>query len=159
MMNAITLMQPRAEQTMRAEHPVISHNFKPTQPGRILIHASRNREWLKLNSKETVDYPSGLAVAEMNFGEIIGAADVIDCVPRTRQIIPNAIQRKYPWLRTNPLATGPYVWILANLVRFAVPIPCGGQPGLWQYRGPMPPEEGPDRRPVSEFDLDDTELY
>ena len=156
-MKAITIFQPRAELTMRSPHPVISHNFRPSEPGRILIHTSSNRKLLVLNARETVDYPSGLAVAEMNFGEIIGAADVIDCIPKTRQVIPNAIQKKYPWLAQNPLAPGPYVWILKNLVRFKTPVPYKGSPDLWTYIGPPIPEEPGTIRSESEFDLEDSD--
>lgn len=143
-MNAITLYQPGAEQLMRAEHPVIQRNFRPTEPGRILLHVSNKRDRLQLNAKGTVDFDSGLAVAEMNFGEIIGAANVVDVVTRTRDVVPAKILTRYPWLPKVP-RTGPYVWILSNIVRFAKPIRCtAGLPGLWAFTGPLPPEADED---------------
>jgi len=31
----------------------------------------------------------------------------------------------------DPLAEGPYVWVLGNAHAFPVPIPCKGAQGLW----------------------------
>ena len=48
-------------------------------------------------------------------GAIVGVVDVVEVVG----------------FLDDPLAEGPYVWVLGNAHAFPVPIPCKGAQGLW----------------------------
>lgn len=148
-MRALTIHQPYAELILRGLKRVENRTWATKLREPILIHAGQSRSWLDLNEKGTVDI-HGIAVAEMTFSAILGVATIVDCVKVDRYVsdrvggkVPvfrKADLKLYPWLDDHEHAQGPYCFILADVVRFAEPIPCGGKQGFWTYRGELPPE-------------------
>lgn len=149
-MKAITICQPYPELILRGDKRVENRNQFWSHRGPILIHAGKSREWLRLNERGTVDQ-SGIAVAQMAFGAIVGVCDVVDCVRvvcwdqtrlRKMPIFSDAVIIKYPWIVTHDHAEGPYCLILDNVRRFEQPIPARGMLGLWEFDGALPELEG-----------------
>lgn len=149
-MKAITICQPYPELILRGEKRVENRNQFWRHRGPILIHAGKSRDWLRLNERGTVDQ-SGIAVAQMTFGAIVGVCDIVDCVKPIRvDVLPfnrhpvfsDAVKSNHPWISAHKHAEGPYCLILDNIRRFVEPIPCRGQLGLWEFEGELPELEG-----------------
>lgn len=147
-MKAITIYQPYAHLIINGAKRVENRTWPTSYRGRVLIHAGKSREWLRLNERGTVD-ASGIALADMQFGAIIGAATLVDCIEPIRYItepyqrrIPifkKPDGRRFPWLSQHVHAEGPYCWILDDVVQIE-PIPMIGKQGLWEYSEKLPPE-------------------
>ena len=90
-MKAITICQPYPELILRGEKRVENRQQNWKHRGPILIHAGRSRDYLRLNEKGTVD-ASGIALAQMTFGAIVGVCDIIDCI-RPHAYLSNGSQR------------------------------------------------------------------
>lgn len=149
-MKAITICQPYPELILRGEKRVENRNQFWRHRGPILIHAGKSRDYLRLNERGTVD-ASGVALAQMTFGAIVGVCDVVDCVrvvrwdtgmTRKQPVFSDAVNNKYPWLARHDHSEGPYCLILENVRRFAEPLPARGMLGLWEFEGAIPELEG-----------------
>ena len=121
-MQCLTVQQPWASAIVAGAKRV-ENRSRPTQfRGRLFIHAGKKTD------------PAGagaLAAAgveltgDLPAGAIIGCVDVVDCrAVGDRDLFDDG--------GNDPLATGPYCWILRNPIRFDVPIECNGQLGLWR---------------------------
>ena len=129
-MKALTVHQPYAWAILAGLKRVENRTWSTGYRGPLLIHAGRRSEqWLAEIAKlraAGVDVPDP---DELVFGAIIGQVDVVDVVqydPRQSQLVdPHGLADDF-W------ATGPVCLILANPQIFPEPIPCRGQPGLWE---------------------------
>lgn len=147
-MKAITICNPYPELIMRLEKRVENRTRMWHYRGPILIHAGLSRKFLDLNERGTVD-ASGIAVAQMQFGMIIGQANIIDCVQpiglqsefgeygKLRPVFSEVVRSKYPWLQEHEHAEGPYCLILDEVKRFETPIPAVGKLGIWEFELPV----------------------
>lgn len=141
-MKALTICQPYAhliclpDDDDRAKR-VENRTWPTSYRGPLLIHAGKSREWLELNDSGDRDELYDLALADMQFGFIIGIADLRDCVekfvlegnaPRRFQ---ESSRRRWPWLEMHEHAEGPWCWVLQEVRRFETPIPYKGAQGLF----------------------------
>lgn len=113
---ALTICQPYAELIVRGDKPIENRTWSTNYRGPLLIHAGKSRDWL---DDEDEHLMPGMA-----FGAIVGRVTLVDCV---------RVQRLPPHLRDHEHANGPWCWVLTDIERFAVPIPCRGAQGLWDY--------------------------
>jgi hypothetical protein len=98
----------------RVENRTWATNYR----GPLAIHAGKcrrgeveDRAWLE---------SLGIRVpAEFPVGAILGTVTLLDCVPYG------------PALYADPLASGPFCWLLEAPERFPEPIPARGSLGLW----------------------------
>lgn len=110
--------------------------------GNLLIHAGKAKNWLRPG--DLARYP------EMMFGHVVGIVDMTHCIPVTWKdeagalaALPNHLK----WIATHVHASGPWLWVFERPRRFANPVPCRGQQGLWECPGDWehricdPPEE------------------
>lgn len=143
-MKAITICQPYSELIMRGEKRVENRTRVWNYRGPILIHAGLSRKFLDLNERGTVDI-SGISVAQMEFGMILGTANIIDCVRPVGQTVTRGkmvpvfseqVNARYPWLASHPHAEGSYCLILDDVKRFDTPIPAVGKLGIWEFELP-----------------------
>lgn len=146
LMKAITICNPYPELILRGDKRVENRNKHWTHRGPILLHAGLSRSYLRLTEKGTVD-ASGIALAQMTFGAIVGVMTIVDCVRPIRymrsgtRMIPifgENVQRQYPWLQGHEHAEGEYCLLLGNVQRFETPIPASGKLGVWDYAGELP---------------------
>lgn len=131
-MKALTICQPYAELIMRGEKRVENRTWYCSHRGPLLIHAGKSRNWLKLDTNEMdVDYR--IYATSMDFGAIIGAVSLIDCIswPRRNMDSLNRLLDRWPWLANHSHAEGPFCMILEDAIRFAKPIPYRGAQGLF----------------------------
>jgi hypothetical protein len=90
--------------------------------GRLLIHAGVRRTY----GGHSADYWAtlfGVEPSRLVYGAIVGAVDLIDCVPIGSPVLA---------VPPSPHAIGPWCWILANARRLAVPVPLSGKLGLFK---------------------------
>ena len=59
---------------------------------------------------------------EMAFGAIVGVAELVTCLDE---------QQGAEWIATHHHATGPFLWILANVYRLEQSVPVTGKLGFW----------------------------
>ncbi|HUT89491.1 MAG TPA: hypothetical protein VMY37_08345 [Thermoguttaceae bacterium] len=101
--------------------------------GPLLIHAGKDRKWLK-----TWDGP---VPEDMPFGALLGITDLTNCI-RFDRIFPRTCDEppladNLLWLRTHLHVEGPQCLVLANARRFQSPIPYTGQRGLFDVPDEM----------------------
>lgn len=121
-MKAITLHRPWAWAIVAGGKDIENRTWKPHASvvgQRIAIHAGIHIAWQGLtmirNLTDTHDGPfSGLPRDAFDLG-IVGTAVVSGHV----------VASKSPWFE------GPVGWVLSDVRRLAVPIPCKGAQGLW----------------------------
>jgi len=128
-MKALTICQPYATLicTPQDELPagetqkrVENRRWPTSYRGPLLIHAGKSRKFMRPGDAEKFD--------DMPFGAVVGVARLIDCMewPWPRPIPDNR-----RWLLDHPHAEGPYCFVLADVVRFAEPVPLVGCLGLF----------------------------
>jgi len=141
-MKALTICQPYAhliclpdddDRRKRVENRTWPTNYR----GPLLIHAGKSRQWLELNDAGDRDELYDLALEDMQFGAIIGIANLRDCVELRRDAyngrllpFPESVQRRWPWLSVHEHTEGPWCWVL-EARRFETPIPYKGAQGIF----------------------------
>ena len=91
--------------------------------GPLLIHAGKSRDWLNTWS--------GPPPPRMDFGALLGIAEVVAClsIQRIARIDP---AHPFFWIRDHAHTEGPFCLILEQVRRFPFPIPYRGHQGLFQ---------------------------
>lgn len=107
---------PAGQVPKRVENRIWSTNYR----GPLLIHSGLSTEWLE---DDHLKWP-------LQFGVIVGCAEVFDCIEISRKrgkvVVADSVSAKYPWLKDDPHATGPYALILSRVYRFREAIPAKG---------------------------------
>lgn len=135
-MKALTIQQPYAAMIcLPDEDPdakrVENRTWRTSYRGPLLIHASKSRA--RLESEDLERWP------HMAFGAIVAVAQLVGCVDvclsegrlGPRPLPPEWANRKWPWLAAHRHTEGPVCWVLQEVRRLAEPVPCKGEPGLW----------------------------
>lgn len=118
-MRALTICQPYAELILRGEKPIENRTWSTAIRGPLLIHAGKSRAWMDADDERR--YPG------MTFGAIVGAADLVACLPLTGGVWPEPYQH----LRDHAHANGPWCWVLKDVRRLRAPVYVRGAQGLW----------------------------
>lgn len=141
-MRGLTIAQPYAYlislPESRPDHKrVENRTWATSYRGTLAIHAGKSKEWM--------DEDDFLLRDQLFFGAIVAFADLVDCVT----VHAARAGKPFEWLRTHKHVSGPWCWILENIRPLAVPIPCKGAQGLWEFNqteglatleiGAMPP--------------------
>jgi hypothetical protein len=131
-MKALTICQPYAELIMRGEKLVENRRWPTNYRGPLLIHAGKSREWLELDDKGAADEMYEIPLNEMNFGAVVGIAQLRGCISfwRDRPVDPVVLEA-WPWFAGHKHTEGPWCWILERARRFSRPFPYRGQQGLF----------------------------
>ena len=136
-MKALSIRQPWVWAILYAGKRVENRKRRTHYRGPILIHASQGMTWDEYNDgiayiRSATASPvcayrwlQTPAFEDLARGAIVGSAMIADCVDSQ----PLDTQQAQWW-------TGPFGWVLADVRRFAKPIPCKGALGLWN----VPPE-------------------
>lgn len=143
-MRALTIHQPYAYLivTPQAELPDGAYNkrvenrtWHTNVRGELAIHAGMSLKWLDHEDWPAVpddlikklkfsDFP------EFAFGAIVGLAEIIDCYS-IEQIRRGDLSDRMMWLQSHRHVSGPYCFVLDNIRRLSVPVPCVGKQGFW----------------------------
>lgn len=137
-MKALTICQPYAELIACGEKRVENRTWATSYRGELLIHAGKSRQWLDLGTDaelNEIDVPTGIYLSTLDFGAIVANAKLIDCL-NVEAIMSGRYDEQYPWLRSHKHVSGPWCWVLADVVRIEPGIPWSGAQGLWEYRAP-----------------------
>ncbi len=124
-MKVLTIKEPWASLIINGYKKYEFRSWKTNYRGKILIHAGMTLE--KDNALKFKGYNLSYGC-----GEIIGEAEIVDCVFITPEI--NEELKKI-----NPLVYGKsghvekYGWKLENVVKYDKPIKVKGKLGLWNY--------------------------
>lgn len=123
----MTICQPYAELIVRGEKRVENRKWMTKHRGTLLIHAGKSTSWIVLNKTKDRELVGGITVSVLDFGAIVGVADLVDCVHLSDPRIRSA---ELSWILTHKHATGPWCWVIDN-VRRIKPIPYRGKQGLF----------------------------
>ena len=122
-MRALTICQPYAAFIVAGRKLVENRRWAVSYRGPLLIHAGKNREWLR-------DYGDLPNADKLDFGAIIGVVDLVACLVYD-EINDSTCPEEYQFLRNHIHTEGPFCWVLENARRFADPLPYRGSQGLW----------------------------
>lgn len=139
---ALTILQPWAHLIVTPDRElprgvmpkwVENRSWATWHRGPLAIHAGGSTRCLRPGHRQ--QFP------EMQFGAVVGIAELIDCVPmfpgdQQPVIVSDENRKRYPWLEQHVHATGPIGWILGNVRRLATPVPCRGRQRLWKWEPP-----------------------
>lgn len=132
-MKALTICQPYARLILIGEKPVENRTWRTWYRGPLLIHAGKSREWM-VDGDETQAIAAGDPLV---FGAIVGKCKLVACLSDD-DICAGIHDDQYPQLVSRAHCEGPWCWVLADVVRFASPIPCNGKQGIWSFDGTIP---------------------
>jgi hypothetical protein len=127
---ALTVCQPWAWAIAAGHKRVENRTWSTRYRGRLAIHAGLGSGWDD-EGRHALE-SLGINVPEnLVRGAIVATCELTDVQPI---IWPTGLARST--LAADPLATGPFCWLLSNIEQLAEPIPCRGQQGLF-----IPPPE------------------
>jgi len=128
-MKCLTVRQYWAWAIIHGPKRVENRTWKTSHRGRLAIHAGRTLDPASRAALETIgcripeDTPSGV---------VLGTVDLIDVVAfDPAQGMLDGLADPYG-LADDPLATGPFCWILRNPQPLADPVSLLGMPGLFE---------------------------
>ena len=124
-MKALTIKEPWATLIIDGYKEYEFRSWKTNYRGKILIHAGKSLE--KNQAKKFKEYN-----LEYNCGEIIGEADLVDCIKVTEEF-DNELKKKNSLVYGNSGHVQNYGWKLENIKKYDKKIPAKGQLGLWNY--------------------------
>lgn len=128
------LITPQDELPAGAIHKRCENRTWPAPfRGRFAIHAGVSLDWFDYDTWPNVPESGKLRkedFPEMAFGAIVAVAEIVDCVYLENILIRHCPQH-LEWLTRHHHATGPWCFIVDNVIRLAEPIPCHGQQKFW----------------------------
>ena len=146
-MHAITIYPVWAWAIVHGHKTVENRTWRTRHRGPLLIHASAVSPASRIADAAARQQLAALGVevpAEVPAAAIIGQVDVLDCVPYDQPgaikaaaealvnlVFPPPVYREQ--LSADPLASGPFCWILARPRAFSRPIAASGRQRLWRF--------------------------
>lgn len=124
---AITIHQPYARLIVTGKKLIENRTWPTRYRGPLLIHAGKSKQWL--DHDEADDYAR--EGDPLEFGAIVGAVHICDCRPVELVCGNGRHDAGCPGLPRHDHLFGPWCWILADVERFARPIPYKGAQGLF----------------------------
>lgn len=124
-MKALTIKEPWATLIIEGYKEYEFRSWKTNYRGKILIHAGKSLE--KNQVKKFKEYN-----LEYSCGEIIGEADLVDCIKVTDEF-DNELKKKNSLVYGNSGHVQNYGWKLENIKKYDKKIKVNGKLGLWNY--------------------------
>lgn len=118
-MMALTVCQPYAELIARGIKTVENRTWPTRYRGQLAIHAGKSQQWREPDLEAEFKLPA------MEFGAVIAVARLTDVVSYTD------IPFEHGALVWDRFASGPWCWVLKDVVRLEAPVPERGRPRLW----------------------------
>lgn len=123
-MKTLTIKEPWASLIVSGYKEYEFRSWKTNYRGKILIHAGKSLE--RNQAKKFKEYN-----LEYSCGEIIGEADLVDCIKVTEQF-DNELKKKNSLVYGNNHIDN-YAWKLENIKKYEKKIKVNGKLGLWNY--------------------------
>ncbi len=124
-MKALTIKEPWATLIIEGYKEYEFRSWKTNYRGKILIHAGKSLE--KNQVKKFKEYN-----LEYSCGEIIGEADLVDCIKVTDEF-DNELKKKNSLVYGDSGHVQNYGWKLENIKKYDKKIKVNGKLGLWNY--------------------------
>ena len=124
-MKALTIKEPWASLIINGYKEYEFRSWKTNYRGKILIHAGKSLE--QENAKKFKAYN-----LEYGCGEIIGEAELVDCIKVTEQFNQELIKEN-KLVYENSGHVQNYAWKLKNIKKYDKKIKINGKLGLWNY--------------------------
>lgn len=142
-MKALSIWQPWTQLLATGKKKYETRSWKTNYRGPILLHASSRNEVNKIlismgiNEYEKFER-AGIVGEKMEFGSIIGIAQLKDCILITNEFM-NELRMEHPdEYSFGDFTPGRYAWEMSGAYLFKEPIPAKGHQGIWNYNGPVP---------------------
>jgi len=137
---ALTIHQPWAWLIVEGHKRVENRPRAFAHRGPLAIHAGQRRGAQKyaaaaggldglIDTLRAAGYPVPDA-DELTYGAVVGTVELVDVVRMGNE--PRLPGMDAHGLASEPFATGPVCWVLAEPKRLAEPIPCRGKQGLFE---------------------------
>lgn len=124
-MKALTIKEPWATLIIEGYKEYEFRSWKTNYRGKILIHAGKSLE--RDQAKKFKVYN-----LEYSCGEIIGEADLVDCIKVTDEF-DNELKKKNSLVYGNSGHVQNCGWKLENIKKYDKKIKVNGKLGLWNY--------------------------
>lgn len=124
-MKVLTIKEPWATLIIEGYKEYEFRSWKTNYRGKILIHAGKSLE--RDQAKKFKNYN-----LEYSCGEIIGEAELVDCVKVTEEL-DKKLKEKDPIVYGNSGHVQNYGWKLENIKKYDKKIKINGKLGLWNY--------------------------
>ena len=124
-MKALTIKEPWASLIINGYKEYEFRSRKTNYRGKILIHAGKSLE--SNQAKRFAEYN-----LEYSCGEIIGEADLVDCIKVTEEF-DEYLKGINPIVYGNSGHVENYAWKLENIKKHDKKIKVNGKLGLWNY--------------------------
>ena len=130
-MKVLTIQEPYATFIMQGMKKIETRSWKTKYRGEIYIHAGKSKKFLKrIHNNKVLKLLENI---DLNYGNIICKAELIDCVYMTKAFIDKVkSENNYEYI-LGEYAVGRYAWILQNVQKLNQKIHAKGKLNIWTY--------------------------
>ena len=130
-MKVLTIQEPYATFIMQGMKKIETRSWKTKYRGEIYIHAGKSKKFLKrIHNNKVLKLLENI---DLNYGNIICKAELIDCVYMTKDFIDKVkSENNYEYI-LGEYAVGRYAWILQNVQEINQKIHAKGKLNIWTY--------------------------
>lgn len=133
-MKVLTIQEPYATFIMQGTKKIETRSWKTNYRGEIYIHAGKSKSFLKKIKNDKV--LKLLENINLNYGNIICKAELVDCIYMTEEFIEKIkSENNYEYI-LGEYEVGRYAWILKNIQALDKKIPAKGKLNIWTYHEP-----------------------
>jgi hypothetical protein len=118
-LKVVAIQQPWAWAVCAGGKTVENRTWKTAHRGLLIIQASASKQRVQELIKRADSGSKAVAALDFEYGALIGAIEVLDCVPYGAH------------LESDPWAAGPYCWTLSKPHLFEKPIPYKGKINIY----------------------------
>ena len=130
-MKVLSLTEPYATLIKEGYKKIETRGWKTSYRGEVYIHASKTK--IPKATLENQKLMSLCANHPLNFGKIICKAELVDCIPMTKEYVLDMKQNYPQEYLCGDYQEGRYGFVLENIVPVENPIEVKGQLGIWEY--------------------------
>lgn len=130
-MKVLSIQEPYATLIKDGYKKIETRSWKTTYRGELLIHASKGKTFLK-----TITNPEVLSLInekDLNYGQIICKATLVDCIEMTSDYI-EEIRNNHQEYILGIYEEERYAWVLDNIIPLDKPLSAKGKLGIWEYK-------------------------
>lgn len=135
-MKALSIHQPYAHLIATGAKRIENRTWPTAHRDWLAIHASKTRHRVELWPAN--DGAPSIDVADLAFGAVVAVARVSACLILSHLAAAVALYElkhdrahPYEWVRHDPHASGPWCWVLEDVLALPEPLPYRGRQGLF----------------------------
>ena len=130
-MKILSLTEPYATLIKEKVKKVETRSWKTNYRGEIYIHVSKTK--IPKATLEKQELMALCANYPLNFGKIICKAELVDCIPMTKEYVLDMKQNHPQEYICGDYQEGRYAFVLENISPIENPLEVKGKLGLWEY--------------------------